>query len=83
MTGVDLLVLLLAGVIALDLVATIVVSRDAESARRQKILQLVLIWALPVIGAIVCLVAGLAHRRAYRKRSEEFADNADASGDGD
>ena len=45
-----------AGLVLLNIAATIAVVRDAGVTRRQKLLQAVLIWALPVLGAVATFV---------------------------
>ena len=42
-------------VLALDAIATRAVLRDDGSTPAQKAMQLVLSWAVPVLGAILCL----------------------------
>ena len=48
-------------VVALNLRASFAVARDAFSDRSQKFWQLVLVWLLPLVGAIITLGV---HRRA-------------------
>ena len=75
--------ILLAGLVVLDVWATVLVVGDYELERRRKALQLVLIWAVPLLGAVLCLVVAYVRRRAYRKRSEEFVDSGGCGGGGD
>ena len=65
-------------VVALDLAATVVVVRSALYTRRQKSLQVLLAWLVPVVGAIACLVAARNDARPYRPATGEFVDNAGA-----
>jgi hypothetical protein len=50
-----LLLLLLAVPLALNLWATKLVIRDDLSERGQKVAQLLLVWLLPVVGAVIVL----------------------------
>lgn len=52
---------LLVALLALDVVATWKLVRDDLSSRRQKLAQLLLVWGVPLIGALVVLAV---HRRA-------------------
>ena len=46
----------IAGLVALDIVATVAVVRNDGLSKGQKAMQVVLAWAVPVLGAIVCLM---------------------------
>ena len=70
--------LVLAGVAMVNLVATAVVARNDAYSRRQKLLQAAMVWILPALGAVVCLVAARVDALAYRPVTEEFVDSAGA-----
>lgn len=48
-----LLIILVSLVFWMDVKATTLVTRDALSEPKQKVLQLMLVWLLPILGAIV------------------------------
>ena len=58
-----LMLSIVAALFLLNLAASIVILRDAYSERRQKILQTVLVWLVPIIGAL--LVFGV-HRQSQK-----------------
>jgi hypothetical protein len=72
-----LLLLVLAVIVSLNVAATIAVWRDEYSERRQKILQIALVWLVPLFGAL--LVLGV-HRKA-EKPSGAYQTNGDRLGD--
>ena len=61
----------------LNAIATWIIVRDVLSDRRQKIAQLLLVWLVPLIGAIIVLAV---HRRTeprpYREATEPGDDFA-------
>ena len=62
--GVDIALLLILGMILLlDVLATIAVQRDDYAEPRQKILQTMVIWLVPILGALLLL--GI-HRKAEK-----------------
>ncbi|MBA4111624.1 MAG: hypothetical protein C0487_18750 [Leptothrix sp. (in: Bacteria)] len=68
---------LLTILIGLNVKATIAIWRDTFSERRQKIMQLALVWLLPLIGAIVVLAV---HRPA-EKPTRQYSESPDAGED--
>ncbi len=72
--GVDVALLLIFGMILLlDVLATIAVQRDEYAEPRQKMLQTVVIWLIPIIGALLLL--GI-HRKAEKpSRAYRAADS--------
>ena len=50
----ELILLIVAVVVILNLFASLAVLRVAELSPSQRLLQLALIWLIPVLGAIVC-----------------------------
>jgi orotidine-5'-phosphate decarboxylase len=76
--------LVLLFLLALNLYASVLVVRDDCSARGQKIAQLVLVWLLPGIGALLVLVV---HREVEKpsgryRDAPEVGDDFAASGRG-
>jgi hypothetical protein len=55
--------------VLLNLVATVALVRSDSESPRQKAVQLVLIWAVPVVGAIV-VIAALKGAASWRVRGE-------------
>ncbi len=64
-------------VIALNITATVAIARDALSERSQKLWQLVLVWLLPIVGAIITL----AVHRAPEKPSRQYREPPDPGDD--
>lgn len=56
-------VLIFAALLALDLLATRAILKDDLSERRQRVAQFVLVWLVPLIGALLVLAV---HRRAEK-----------------
>lgn len=57
----DVLFFLVLGVLALlNIAATVVVMRDDYSERKQKVLQTIVVWLVPLLGALVVLAV---HRK--------------------
>lgn len=69
-----LLLLALVGVVAINLKATHVLARSSYYSQKQKIIQLVLVWGLPVIGAI--LVWSLAAETTSTQITTDLQDHA-------
>jgi len=67
-----LTVLLLAAAIAVGIAATLLVLRDTYSRPQQKVAQLLLVWLVPLIGAIVVF----AVHRKLRAPSGKYATSA-------
>ena len=61
---------LLAIVLGLNIKSTIAIWNDAFSERRQKTLQLALVWLVPLIGAIVTLAVHRPPEKPTRQYSE-------------
>lgn len=72
-----LLLLVLAVIVSLNVAASIAVRRDEYSEQRQKILQIALVWLVPILGAL--LVLGV-HRKA-EKPSGAYRPDDDRLGD--
>ena len=69
-------ILCLVMVAALDLVASIAVVKTRNYRMRHKLVQLVVIWLVPIIGAIVCLLmTGLDKGKWGPDKPREFFDN--------
>jgi len=64
-------------VLALNLRATFAIARDTLSERSQKFWQLVLVWLLPLLGAIIALAV---HRRT-EEPSRKYREPLDAGDD--
>jgi hypothetical protein len=68
--------------LALNAIASIKLIASQSHSIRQRTLQLVLVWLVPIVGAVVCL-AFLVTDTVIEPHSLDrtaFADNADASG---
>ena len=78
----NILILILVGVaLLLNLFATYVVTQSTSYTTERKTLQVILVWLIPLLGAIICIVFERADRSATpTQRSSEFCENADASG---
>lgn len=72
-----LLAIILVILVALNLAATRAILKDDFSERRQRIYQLIIVWALPIVGALVVL----AVHRAPEKPSRTYRDEPDAGDD--
>jgi len=68
--------------LGLNVLASFAVLRKTELPANKRSLQLVLVWLLPVIGAVVCLAFVLTDTRDSRPSLDKtaFVENADASG---
>jgi hypothetical protein len=64
-------------VVGLNVEATLAIARDAFSEPRQKVLQLALVWQLPLLGAIVTL----AIHRPIEEPSRRYREPPDAGDD--
>ena len=73
-TGLVVLAVLLAGY------ASWVVVRAHSYSRGSKLLQLAIVWLVPVIGPVLCVAFARADSAAARTTSPEFYENVDASG---
>jgi len=71
------LLLVLAVVLALNAAATGAILRDDYSGRRQKIVQTILVWFVPLLGALVVLGV----HRAAEKPSRSYRRDHDGVGD--
>jgi hypothetical protein len=79
-----IVLLVLALLLALDVWATRLVVRDELSERGQKVFQLLLVWLLPVIGAVIVLGVHRKEEKAplgYREPPDP-GDDVGASGRG-
>ena len=47
---------LITAILLLNVVASAVVIRNREATASQRVMQLVVVWLLPVVGAVMCLV---------------------------
>jgi hypothetical protein len=61
----------------LNIKATRLVARDVLSERRQKVAQLLLVWLVPLVGAVVVLAV---HRRA-EPPSRQYRESRDPGDD--
>jgi hypothetical protein len=68
--------------LGLNGLASVAVLRNQSLPATKRLLQLALVWLLPVIGAVICLAFVLsdARERATDLDRTAFIDNADASG---
>ena len=63
-------VAIIVGLVILNLYATVRIVRDALSERIQKSFQVVLVWLVPVIGAV--LVLFLQRKESFQRRQYEI-----------
>jgi hypothetical protein len=52
----DYLIFLIPALAVLNVYASVVILRDASHSTPQRLVQLVLVWLVPAVGAIICLV---------------------------
>ena len=74
MQGEFIAVVALCAVLALNVRASLLVARDALSERSKKVMQLALVWLLPILGAILTL----AIHRSSEKPSHRYSRAPDA-----
>ena len=82
--GIWLTVIGLVTVLWLNIKATTAVLRDDLSDRNQRLMQLALVWLLPVIGAVIVLAVNRPAEKAsrkYRDAPEPKPDNAPVTED--
>jgi hypothetical protein len=79
----DIVLLLILAVIGvMNVAATVQVGRDEYSEPRQKVLQIILVWIVPILGALVVLAV---HRKpekpsgTYRAADDGIGDDFGAS----
>ena len=71
----------ISALVLLNLYASFVVLRAASLSTTRKLLQLLVIWLLPFIGAILCI--SLLRTDGYDTKpdkAQEFVENVDSSG---
>ena len=68
--GLLLALISLVAVLWLNIKATIAVQRDHLSGQNQRLMQLALVWLLPVIGAVIVLAVNRPAEKATRKYRE-------------
>jgi hypothetical protein len=74
---VALILFAVAIVLWLSIKATVVITRDGLIEGRQKAIQLVLVWLLPLLGAVIVLAVNRppeAPSRKYRERQDAGED---------
>ncbi|MES2902169.1 MAG: hypothetical protein V4723_20750 [Pseudomonadota bacterium] len=77
--GVDIALLLILGmVLLLNVLATLAVSRDDYAEPRQKLFQTIVVWVVPILGALLLL--GIHRKpekpsRSYRADSDNIGDD--------
>jgi len=78
----NLVIAIVAGaVILFNLFATYVVFRCASYTTERKALQTILVWLVPLAGAIICIMfARTDTHTSPTGKPREFYDNADSSG---
>lgn len=72
-----LIALVLAILIGMNFAATRAILKDDFTERRQRIYQLIIVWTLPIVGALVVL----AVHRAPEKPSRTYRHEPDAGDD--
>jgi hypothetical protein len=72
-----LLFICIAVILWMEIKATLIVLRDSLSEPRQRVMQLALIWLLPLLGAIVVL----AVHRPVEKHSGKYREKSDPGDD--
>ena len=61
----------------MNIKATLLVVRDSLSDARQRLLQLLMVWLLPILGAVIVFSV----HRPTEKHSGNYREPADAGGD--
>jgi len=75
------LVVAAAAAVLLNLFATYTVARSYSYTAGRKVLQMLVIWLLPVLGAAICIIFARMDALATPAiRPQEFCENVDASG---
>lgn len=74
---------LIAGWLMLNFVASAKLIGDADMPRSRRAAQLALVWLVPVLGAVVCLVFRATDMLGDRQSIDRtaFVNNADATGE--
>lgn len=72
------LLLILAGILLMNIAATILAGKDEYSEPRQRVFQVIFVWVVPILGAL--LVLGI-HRKAEKPSRAYRA--ADSGGESD
>ncbi len=78
----NILLLIFVGfALLLNVFATYAVTQSASHTTERKTIQVILVWLIPLLGAIICIVFERADRSEIpTQRSSEFCENADSSG---
>ncbi|MDQ7998185.1 MAG: hypothetical protein AAGC76_20265 [Luteibacter sp.] len=61
-------------VLTADVFASVVIWRSDFYSSRQRALQLVLVWLVPVVGAACCMSFAAIHKRAIPRPARKFPD---------
>jgi formate/nitrite transporter FocA (FNT family) len=70
-------VALLVGFFALNVAATVAALLSKRSSRQQRLLQVLLVWALPILGAVLVLYFTTVSEEAPRPEPEDLANRSE------
>ena len=74
--------ILVTALLLLNGLASVRIIRDENLSVVRRITQLLVVWLVPVVGAVICLVLGANDVLAWSSRDRTaFVNNADASGE--
>ena len=75
--GTLVILALLLAVIAYQLFVTVRVVRSDQYSSTQRIVQAILIWLVPLVGAVICHVVLFTDRQSPQRRDDNFVPATD------
>jgi hypothetical protein len=67
--------------ILLNCYATYSITNNSSNTTERKALQLIMVWLVPIVGALVCIVFERSDKLATAvAKPQEFCENTDSSG---